>query len=87
MNAGARKVEEPVIRVDDLRKTYVETRAGNRVSFEVRSGTVFVLLGPNGAGKTTTPRAQGRRPLDPADGIDRREHRVARPGASMPKRR
>jgi ABC-2 type transport system ATP-binding protein len=45
---------DPVIRVDDLRKAYGETRAVDGVSFEVRPGTVFGLLGPNGAGKTTT---------------------------------
>ena len=47
-------VVDPVIRVDDLRKAYGETRAVDGVSFEVRAGTVFGLLGPNGAGKTTT---------------------------------
>jgi ABC-2 type transport system ATP-binding protein len=47
-------VADPVIRVDDLRKAYGETRAVDGVSFEVRAGTVFGLLGPNGAGKTTT---------------------------------
>jgi ABC-2 type transport system ATP-binding protein len=45
---------DPVIRVDDLRKTYGDTRAVDGVGFEVRPGTVFGLLGPNGAGKTTT---------------------------------
>ena len=45
---------DPVIRVEDLRKSYGATRAVDGVSFEVRSGTVFGLLGPNGAGKTTT---------------------------------
>ncbi|MEA2545681.1 MAG: type transport system ATP-binding protein [Chloroflexota bacterium] len=47
-------VADPVIRVDDLRKSYGETRAVDGVSFAVRAGTVFGLLGPNGAGKTTT---------------------------------
>jgi len=31
-----------------------ETRALNRVSLEIPSGSVLVLLGPNGSGKTTT---------------------------------
>ncbi len=44
----------PVIRVEDLRKTYGQTRAVDGVSFDVRRGEVFGLLGPNGAGKTTT---------------------------------
>jgi ABC-2 type transport system ATP-binding protein len=49
-----RAAADPAIRVDDLRKTYGDTRAVDGVSFEVRPGTVFGLLGPNGAGKTTT---------------------------------
>jgi ABC-2 type transport system ATP-binding protein len=45
---------DPVIRVDELKKSYGETRAVDGVSFQVRAGSVFGLLGPNGAGKTTT---------------------------------
>jgi ABC-2 type transport system ATP-binding protein len=40
--------------VQDLRKTYDETRAVDGISFSVRQGEVFGMLGPNGAGKTTT---------------------------------
>ena len=54
MSDGSAEVADPVIRVDDLRKAYGETRAVDGVSFAVRAGTVFGLLGPNGAGKTTT---------------------------------
>jgi ABC-2 type transport system ATP-binding protein len=45
---------EPVVRVEELRKAYGQTRAVDGVSFDVRPGEVFGLLGPNGAGKTTT---------------------------------
>ncbi len=48
------RVAEPVIHVEDLRKTYGQTHAVDGVSFDVRRGEVFGLLGPNGAGKTTT---------------------------------
>jgi ABC-2 type transport system ATP-binding protein len=54
MSSASMAVADPVIRVDDLRKSYGETRAVDGVSFAVRAGTVFGLLGPNGAGKTTT---------------------------------
>ena len=43
----------PVIRVENLRKSYKSVRALDDVSFEVERGEVFALLGPNGAGKTT----------------------------------
>jgi len=54
VTSAAGGVADPVIRVDDLKKAYGETRAVDGVSFEVRAGTIFGLLGPNGAGKTTT---------------------------------
>lgn len=45
---------QAVIQVQDLRKSYGETRAVDGLSFTVLSGEVFGMLGPNGAGKTTT---------------------------------
>jgi ABC transporter DrrB family efflux protein len=42
--------------VDGLVKRFRQLTALDRVSFEVRPGTVFGLLGPNGAGKTTAIR-------------------------------
>jgi len=48
----------PLIKVDNLRKTYYLKRhqieAVKGVSFEIQEGEIFGLLGPNGAGKTTT---------------------------------
>ncbi len=41
------------IEVENLVKSYSNTRVVNNVSFNVKRGTVFALLGPNGAGKTT----------------------------------
>jgi ABC-2 type transport system ATP-binding protein len=53
---------EKVIAVENLQKTYkpksrrspVEVKAVDGISFEVDRGEFFGLLGPNGAGKTTT---------------------------------
>ena len=46
----------PMIRVDELRKSYDGRDVVAGVSFSVRRGECFGLLGPNGAGKTTTLR-------------------------------
>jgi ABC-2 type transport system ATP-binding protein len=45
-----------VIRARGLTKRYRGTLAVDRLSFEVRPGTVTGFLGPNGAGKSTTMR-------------------------------
>ena len=45
---------EPIIRVEDLYKSYGAVEAVCGVSFSVQEGEVFGLLGPNGAGKTST---------------------------------
>ncbi|MGD0497043.1 MAG: ABC transporter ATP-binding protein [Bryobacteraceae bacterium] len=42
------------LRVNQLRKSYADVVAVDRVDLEVRPGECFGLLGPNGAGKTTT---------------------------------
>jgi ABC-2 type transport system ATP-binding protein len=42
------------LQVRNLRKTYQDVVAVDRLDLEVHSGECFGLLGPNGAGKTTT---------------------------------
>ena len=44
------------IKVDNLSKTFGQTKAVQDVSFNVQKGRITGLLGPNGAGKTTTIR-------------------------------
>jgi len=46
--------EEPVIQVEELKRTFGAITAVDGVSFEVQAGEIFGFLGPNGAGKTTT---------------------------------
>jgi ABC-2 type transport system ATP-binding protein len=47
-------MSQPVVRVQQLRKSFGDTTAVADISFSVAAGTVVGLLGPNGAGKTTT---------------------------------
>jgi ABC-2 type transport system ATP-binding protein len=77
---------EPVIVIDQLRKSYGPVVAVDGLSLVVGRGEVLGVLGPNGAGKTTTVEAAVglRRPdsgrvrvlgLDPAtdpDGVRQR---------------
>lgn len=43
--------------LDGFSKSYKDTAAVDRLSFEVSPGDVLALVGPNGAGKTTTMRS------------------------------
>ena len=43
----------PILRLENVLKTYDKHVAVNNVSFEVPKGSIFGLLGPNGAGKTS----------------------------------
>ncbi len=45
-----------IVKVNNLKKTFQETRAVDNVSFSVKKEEIFGFLGPNGAGKTTTLR-------------------------------
>src|SRR5688500_13641408 len=46
----------PMIRIENLVKTFGPKRAVDGVSFNVERGEVLGFLGPNGAGKSTTMR-------------------------------
>lgn len=46
----------PIIDVQDIKKSYGEVKALQGINLQVQKGTVLGLLGPNGAGKTTLVR-------------------------------
>ena len=46
-------VEQPAVRLTDVRRSFGEVQAVRGVSFDVRDGELLVLLGPSGSGKTT----------------------------------
>lgn len=60
----------PIIKVNDLQRTFGNQRAVDGMTFAVEPGEVFGLLGPNGAGKTTTVRLLNGI-LPPSDGTAR----------------
>ncbi|WP_042147190.1 daunorubicin resistance protein DrrA family ABC transporter ATP-binding protein [Paucisalibacillus sp. EB02] len=49
-------MEQPIISVQNMNKTYGKKNVLNGLSFDINRGTIFALLGENGAGKTTTVR-------------------------------
>ncbi|CAB4243170.1 ABC transporter related protein [Methylacidimicrobium sp. AP8] len=44
------------VETEELCRRFGSLRAVDRLTFQVRAGTIFSLLGPNGSGKTTTIR-------------------------------
>src|SRR4029453_11027552 len=52
-------MNEPVIVLDGLSKSFGDVHAVQDLSLTIAPGTIFGFLGPNGAGKTTTMRMLG----------------------------
>lgn len=46
-------MEEPLLRVEEVRKSFGGLRAVDGVSLKVEKGSIVGLVGPNGSGKTT----------------------------------
>src|SRR5215471_20346333 len=49
-------MNDPVIALHHLSKSYGNVQAVQNLSLTIEAGTIFGFLGPNGAGKTTTMR-------------------------------
>ena len=49
-------MNDPVIALHHLSKSYGNVHAVQDLSLTIEAGTIFGFLGPNGAGKTTTMR-------------------------------
>jgi branched-chain amino acid transport system ATP-binding protein len=81
----------PIVRIENLKKSYGSVVALDEISLEVERGRIFGLLGPNGAGKTTTVRAiiglltprAGRISLNGSDITGLPPHRTVGLGVSL----
>src|SRR6201993_614440 len=56
ITAMKNEMNEPVIVLNHLSKSYGKVHAVQDLSLTIETGTIFGFLGPNGAGKTTTRR-------------------------------
>ncbi|MGF7229566.1 MAG: ABC transporter ATP-binding protein [Candidatus Saccharibacteria bacterium] len=72
-------MQQPILKVHNLQKSYNDKKVVNGISFEVKKGEIFGILGPNGAGKTTTlEMIEALRPIDGGtvtiDGVNVADH-------------
>ena len=57
---SASTADEPILRIENLRKSFGDTEVLRDVSFDVTKGEVVVVLGPSGSGKSTMLRCINR---------------------------
>ena len=50
---GLTLAEMPILRCEDIHKSFLGVKAVNGATFDVPKGQITALIGPNGAGKTT----------------------------------
>jgi branched-chain amino acid transport system ATP-binding protein len=53
MNAGSRRLGEPILAVENISLAFGGVKALSGVSFHVREREIFAIIGPNGAGKSS----------------------------------
>ena len=78
----------PLLRVEDLSRSFGGLRAVSEVSFSVAQGEILGIIGPNGAGKTTLfnvlngvlPADEGSATLAGESMLGRKVHQVCRMG-------
>lgn len=81
---------QPILKIEELTKSFGGLVAVNKLSFEVRAGEILGLLGPNGSGKTTVMNQisgalkpnSGRILLEGVNLAGMQPHRIARAGVA-----
>jgi neutral amino acid transport system ATP-binding protein len=81
-------VSEPILRCQDIHKSFLGVKAVNGATFDVPKGKITALIGPNGAGKTTVVNIlsgamksdSGRMQLGSVDVTNWESYKIARMG-------
>jgi len=74
----------PLLRIDQLVKTYAGRTALDRVSMDVAEGETVVIIGPSGSGKTTLLRCINLLEIPESGGVRLREEMIGRDAQGRP---